>query len=77
MTQNKNISNHKNSFVGIFLCSFYLNLAVQTSYRRAILRYESSTLIVYKELSSSIFQSCLLGMRDALPNLHFLQYIKA
>ena len=41
------------------------------------LRYESSNLIIYKELSSTIFQSCLSGMRDALPNLHILQYIKA
>ena len=46
-----------------------------------ILRYESSTLILYKELSSSIFQSCewvrLSGMCDTLPDLHFVQYIKA
>ena len=45
------------------------------------LRYESSTLIPYKGLSSTIFQSCQWvsesGMRDTLPNLHFLQYIKA
>ena len=45
------------------------------------LRYESSTLKLYKELSSTIFQSCEWvrpsGMRDTLPNLHFLQYIKA
>ena len=41
------------------------------------LRYESSTLILYKELSSPIFQSCQWGMRDTLPNLHFLQFIKA
>ena len=45
------------------------------------LRYRSSTLVLYKELSSTIFQSCqsvsLSGMRDTLPNLHFLQYIKA
>ena len=44
------------------------------------LRYESSTLIPYKELSSTIFQSCQWvsesGMRDTLPDLHFAQYIK-
>ena len=54
----QSISNYKNSFVGIFLCSFYLNLAVQTSYRRAILRYESSTLIVYKERVALSFKVC-------------------
>ena len=46
-----------------------------------LLRYESSTLILYKELSSPIFQSCQWvsqsGMRDTLPDLHFAQYIKA
>ena len=41
------------------------------------LRYESSTLILCKELSSTIFQSSLSGMRDTLPDLHFVQYIKA
>ena len=45
------------------------------------LRYESSTLILYKELSSSIFQSCQWvsgsGIRDTCPDLHFVQYIKA
>ena len=45
------------------------------------LRYESSTLILYKELSSSIFQSCEWvsesGIRDTCPYLHFVQYIKA
>ena len=45
------------------------------------LRYESSTLILYKELSSSIFQSCLSvsqsGIGNTCPDLHFLQYIKA
>ena len=41
-----------------------------------LLRYESSTLILYKELSSTIFQSCLSGMRDTCPDLHFVQYIK-
>ena len=37
------------------------------------LRYESSSLKLYKELSSSIFQS----LRVTLPDLHFVQYIKA
>ena len=40
------------------------------------LRYESSPLILCNELSSSIFQS-LSGMRDTLPDLHFVQYIKS
>ena len=45
-----------------------------------ILRYESPTLILYKEMSSSIFQSLSVspsGMRYTLPDLHFVQYIKA
>ena len=46
-----------------------------------ILRYESSTLILYKELSSTIFQSrewvSESGIRDTCPDLHFVQYIKA
>ena len=45
-----------------------------------LLRYESSTLILCKELSSPIFQSLwvrLSGMRDTLPDFHFVQYIKA
>ena len=44
------------------------------------LRYEGSSLKLYKELSSSIFQSLWVsesGMRDTLPDLHFVQYIKA
>ena len=44
------------------------------------LRYESSSRKLYKELSSSIFQSLWVsesGMRDTLPDLHFVQYIKA
>ena len=41
------------------------------------LRYESSTLILCKELISPFFQSCLSGIRDTLPDLHFVQYIKA
>ena len=40
------------------------------------LRYESSTLILYKELSSTIFQS-LSGIGNTCPDLHFVQYIKA
>ena len=42
-----------------------------------ILRYESSNLIIYKELSSPIFQSCLSGIGNTCPDLHFVQYIKA
>ena len=41
--------------------------------------YESSTLILYKELSSPIFQSLSVsesGIRYTCPNLHFVQYIK-
>ena len=41
------------------------------------LRYESSNLIIYKELSSTIFQSCLSGIGNTCPDLHFVQYIKA
>ena len=44
------------------------------------LRYESSTLILYKELSSPIFQSLWLsesGIRDTGPYLHSVQYVKA
>ena len=49
------------------------------------LRYESSTLILYKELSSPIFQSCQSvsqsvsewGIGNTCPDLHFVQYIKA
>ena len=43
------------------------------------LRYESSILILCKELSSTIFALWVSewGMRDTCPNLHFLQYIKA
>ena len=43
------------------------------------LRYESSTLILYKELSSPIFPLWVSewGMCDTLPDLHFVQYIKA
>ena len=47
------------------------------------LRYESSTLILYKELSSSIFPLWVSesvsewGIGNTCPNLHFLQYIKA
>ena len=45
-----------------------------------LLRYENPTLILYKELSSSIFQSLWVsqsGIGNTCPNLHFLQYIKA
>ena len=44
-----------------------------------LLRYESSTLILYKELSSTIFQVwvSLSGIGNTCPDLHFLQYIKA
>ena len=42
------------------------------------LRYESSTLILYKELSSPIFQSCEWvrpsGIGNTCPDLHFMQY---
>ena len=45
------------------------------------LRYESSTLILYKELSSPIFQSCEWvhpsGIGNTCPDLYFVQYIKA
>ena len=48
------------------------------------LRYESFTLILYKELSSPIFQSLSVsesvsqsGIGNTCPDLHFLQYIKA
>ena len=43
-----------------------------------ILRYESFTLILYKELSSSIFESVSqYGVGNTCPDLHFVQYIKA
>ena len=43
------------------------------------LRYESSTLIFYKEQSSTIFPLWVSqsGIGDTCPDLHFLQYIKA
>ena len=41
------------------------------------LRYESSTRTLYKELSSSIFQSCQSVIGNTCPDLHFVQYIKA
>jgi len=60
------------------------NLEVAWHMRIIKLRYESSTLILYKELSSPIFQSLSvsqwvieLGIRDTWPDLHFVQYIKA
>ena len=58
-----------------------LKLEAEKLWTTFTLRYESSSLKLYKELSSSIFQSCqsvsLSGMRDTLPDLHFVQYIKA
>ena len=45
-----------------------------------ILRYESSTLILDKELSSSIFQSLSVsesGIDNTCPDLQFVPYIKA
>ena len=44
-----------------------------------LLRCESSTLILYKELSSPIFQSCqwVSGIFNTCSYLHFVQYIKA
>ena len=45
-----------------------------------LLRYESSTPILYKELSSTIFQSLSVsqsGIGNTCPDLHFVQYIKA
>ena len=44
------------------------------------LRYESSTLILYKELSSPIFQSLWVsesGILGTCPDVNFVQYIKA
>ena len=43
------------------------------------LRYESTTLILYKELSSPIFQSLSVsqsGIGNTCPDLHFVQYNK-
>ena len=44
-----------------------------------LLRYEGSTLILFKELSSTIFSLWVSqsGIGNTCPNLHFLQYIKA
>ena len=43
-----------------------------------ILRFESSTLTIYKELSRSIFQSLWVRNRGTWPYLHFFfKYIKA
>ena len=43
------------------------------------LHYESSTLILCKELSSTLLceSVCLSGIGNTCPNLYFLQYIKA
>ena len=64
--------------------NWYLTRHVLTPTRTCqnllLLRYESSSLKLYKELSSSIFQSLWVSesdMRDTLPDLHFVQYIKA
>ena len=57
----------------ILLCLSVFSLAFE-------LRYESSTLILYKELSSSIFQSLWVsqsGIGNTSPELHFVWYIKA
>ena len=43
----------------------------------ATLCYESSTLILYNEVSSTIFQRksvSQLGTSDICPNLHFVEY---
>ena len=73
--------------LSIFIFVFALSIAGDAACRgcnfcwKGQLRYESSTLLLYKELSSTIFQSCQWvsqsGMRDTLPDLHFVQYIKA
>ena len=45
-----------------------------------LLSYESSTLILYKELSNTIYLSKSVsqkGIRDFCPDLHFVHYIKA
>ena len=53
--------------------------ALSIEHLPTLLRYESSTLILYKELSSTIFQMwvCQSGIGNTSPDLHFLQYIKA
>ena len=38
--------------------SFFYEIRKISSHNQELLRYESSTLILYKELSSPIFQSC-------------------
>ena len=68
---------HSLFFLNYFLVSefdFWLHLQAKQ------LHYESSTLILCKELSGPIFHSLsvnLSGMRDTCPDLHFVQYIKA
>ena len=61
---------------GFWVLGFFLQWM-----RISQLRYESSTLILYKELSSPIFQSCewvsQWGIGNTCLDLHLLQYIKA
>ena len=57
------------------------SLSWSSSSSSLLLRYENSTLILYKELSSPIFQSCESvsesGIGNTCPDLHFVQYTKA
>ena len=62
------------------LQSFSQKLLVEVEFVFVKLSYESSTLILYKELSSSILQSLSKSesvIRDTCPDLHFVHYIKA
>ena len=83
VTPGKRVNSHLESDPDAEPCACHL-LPSQASHFEWMLhklRYESSTLILYKELSSSIFQSCQLvsqyGIGNTCPDLHFLQYIKA
>ena len=65
-------------------CSVQFLLAEKFIVKVEQLRYESSTLILYRELSSSIFQSLSVsewvsesGIGNTSPHLHIVQYIKA
>ena len=64
----------------VFIGTLSLSLSSSLSLS---LRYESSTLIHYKELSSTIIQMWVSqsvsqwGIGNTCPDLHFLQYIKA
>ena len=55
----------------------------ESTQQKSTLRYESSTLILNKELSSSIFPLWVSqsvsqwGISNTCPDLHFAQYIKA